>query len=59
MDAELVTMLHRTPMVRDFVKLVNIDGLSPAAAFARLGISRPDQKLIRTNSLKQPLSLYQ
>ena len=50
MDAELVTMLHRTPMVRDFVKLVNIDGLSPAAAFARLGISRPDQKLIRTNS---------
>ena len=60
MDAELVTMLHRTPMVREFVKLVNIDGMSPAAAFARLGISRPDQKLIRTNSAEaaaQPVAM--
>ena len=30
-----------------------MDGLSPAA-FTRLGISRPDQKLIELTLLKQP-----
>ena len=49
MDPKLVTMLHRTPMVMDFVKLVNIDGLSPNKAFERLGILSGIQRLIKTN----------
>jgi len=53
MDPELVTMLHRTPMVMDFVKLVNIDGLSVSQAFNSLGISYPLQKLIKKNSVEK------
>ena len=46
MSPELVSMLHRTPMVMDFVKLVNIDGLSIRKAFQKLGIPTKTQDLI-------------
>ena len=46
MSPELVSMLHRTPMVMDFVKLVNVDGLSIRKAFQKLGIPTKTQDLI-------------
>ena len=52
-DPLVVTLLHRTPMVMDFVKLITIDGLYPSKAFEKLGLYSSTQKLIKKNSEKE------
>ena len=52
-DPLVVTLLHRTPMVMDFVKLITIEGFYPSKAFEKLGLYSSTQKLIKQNSEKE------
>ena len=49
---ELVTKMHRAPIIMEFAELVKTQGLSPSAAFKELGLSRADQKLMKALSME-------
>lgn len=49
---ELVTKMHRAPIIMEFAELVKTQGFRPSAAFSELGLSYPDQKLIKSLSME-------
>tara|TARA_R100001224_G_scaffold28150_1_gene15286 strand:- start:6168 stop:17684 length:11517 start_codon:yes stop_codon:yes gene_type:complete len=55
-DPLLVTKMHRAPIVMDFVEKVNVQGLSPMAAFSELGLTSASVKAIKSLSLADGLT---
>ena len=55
-DPLLVTKMHRAPIVMDFVEKVNVQGLSPMAAFSELGLTSASVKAIKNLSLADGLT---